>query len=29
LEPDLTTRPSYLERKLLRFRVITNQGCPH
>ena len=29
LDPDLATRPSLLERKLLIFRAITPQGCPH
>ena len=28
-EPDLATRPSLLERKLLKFRTITREGCPH
>ena len=27
--PDLATRPSLLERKLLLFRAISRQGCPH
>jgi hypothetical protein len=29
LDPDLATQPSLLERKLLLFRAITRQGCPH
>jgi len=29
LVPELATRPSLLERKLLKFRAITREGCPH
>ncbi len=29
LDPDLARRPSLLERKLLRFRAISREGCPH
>lgn len=29
LEPDLATSPSMLERKLLKFRAISYEGCPH
>ncbi len=28
-DPDLSTPPSLLERKLLLFRAITRQECPH
>ena len=28
-DPELATRPSVLERKLLLFRAITREGCPH
>src|SRR5271167_2338492 len=28
-DPELSTRPSLLERKLLRFRAIGREGCPH
>jgi hypothetical protein len=29
LDPELATRPPLLERKLLLFRAITREGCPH
>jgi hypothetical protein len=28
-DPELSTRPSLLERKLLLFRAIGREGCPH
>jgi len=28
-DPELSTRPSLLERKLLIFRAIGREGCPH